>query len=232
MSTDRREFLGTLLAAGALPLVGKTGGRDDGQQGGNFPSARPPILPSEPWDVSWADRLTGKHRAVFDSVEISAGLGLLRALIWMKDYGEVYGATPAEMSAVVVLRHNAIWLIMNDEFWAHHKVGTLTKIMDPATKQPITRNPAIGANPFGLPPALADDGLKKVLASGTVLACNLAFTLDVVEQIKADLKLDDAKAREMALKHVVPGVILQPSGVFATLRAQEAGCQYILATDA
>ena len=36
----------------------------------------------------------------------------------------------------------------------------------------------------------------------------------------------------MALQHVVPGVILQPSGVFATLRAQEAGCQYLLATDA
>ena len=29
---------------------------------------------------------------------------------------------------------------------------------------------------------------------------------------------------------VLPGVILQPSGVFATLRAQEAGCQYLLAS--
>jgi hypothetical protein len=48
----------------------------------------------------------------------------------------------------------------------------------------------------------------------------------------ADMKLDQAKAREMALKHVVPGIILQPSGVFATLRAQEAGCQYLLTTDA
>ncbi|HEV8599661.1 MAG TPA: hypothetical protein VGQ69_09905 [Gemmatimonadales bacterium] len=220
MTTDRREFLGMLAAAG---IVGKAGG--------NLPSSRAPI-PSSPWDVSWADRITGKHRAVFDSVEISAGLGLLRALIWMKDYGEVYGATPAELSAVVVLRHNAIWLVMDDEFWAHHKIGALTKITDPKTKQPIERNPVIGPNPFGLPPALADDGLKKVLASGTVLACNLALTLDVVEQIKADLKLDDAKAREMALKHLVPGVILQPSGVFATLRAQEAGCQYLLATDA
>jgi len=224
MSADRREFLGSMLGIGMVSLVGETGGREDRRLRG--------ALPSSPWDVSWTDRITGKHRAVFDSVEISAGLGLLRALIWMKDYGEVYGAAPPDLSAVVVLRHNAIWLVMDDEFWAHHKIGALTKITDPKTNRPIERNPVIGANPFGLPPALADDGLKKVLASGTVLACNLAFTFDVVEKVKADSKADDAKAREMALEHVVPGVLLQPSGVFATLRAQEAGCHYLLATDA
>jgi intracellular sulfur oxidation DsrE/DsrF family protein len=36
----------------------------------------------------------------------------------------------------------------------------------------------------------------------------------------------------MALKHLLPGVTLQPSGVFAVLRAQEAGCQYLLASEA
>jgi hypothetical protein len=230
MSGDRREFLGTLMAAGAVPmLVGKTAGRYDGS---NLPSSRPTVLPSSPWDVSWADKLTGKHRALFDSVEHSMGLGLLRALIWMNDNKEVYGTTPADTNAVVVLRHNAIWLIMDDEFWAHHKVGEIAKITDPTTKQPVTRNPVLGANLIGLPPAMADDSLKKALASATVLACNLAFTLQVVSRVKAEMKLDDAQAREMALKHVVPGVILQPSGVFAVVRAQEAGCQYILASDA
>jgi intracellular sulfur oxidation DsrE/DsrF family protein len=34
----------------------------------------------------------------------------------------------------------------------------------------------------------------------------------------------------MALHHVVPGVIPEPSGVFEVLRAQEAGCSYILAS--
>ena len=229
MSTDRREFLGSMLGVGMVSLVGKTGRREDGR---TLPPSRPPILPSSPWDVSWADKLTGKHRAVFDSVEISEALGLIRALIWIKDNNEVYNTTPSDTNAVVVLRHNAIWLVMDDEFWAHHKLGEMTKITDPATKKPITRNPVIGANPFGFPPALADDSLKRVMAVGTVLACNLAFSLLVVPKIAADLKLDDAKAREMGLKHIVPGVILQPSGVFATLRAQEAGCHYLLATDA
>jgi hypothetical protein len=230
MSTDRREFLGTLMAAGAAPmLIGKPTGRHDPA---NLPSYRPTALATSPWDVSWVDKLTGKHRALFDSVEHSMGLALLRALIWMNDNKEVYGTTPADTNAVVVLRHNAIWLIMDDEFWAHHKIGAITKIDDPATKQPVARNPVLGPNLIGFPAAMADDSLKKALASATVLACNLAFNLQVVPRVKADLKLDDAQAREMALKHVVPGVILQPSGVFAVVRAQEAGCQYILASDA
>ncbi len=225
MSGDRREFVGSVLGLGMASLVGRLDGRSLGPAGVASPS-------DSPWDVSWAGRITGKHRAVFDNTEISMGLGLLRPLIWMKDYAEVYGATPADMNGVVVLRHNAIWMIMNDEFWDHHHVGADLKIMNPGTKTPIRRNPFFGPNIIGLPPALADDSLKKVLASATVLACNLAFTLNVVEQVKAQTKLDDAKAREMALAHVIPGVILQPSGVFAVLRAQEAGCQYLLATEA
>ena len=211
------------MAAGMIPAL------DGKSPPSNVPSLR---HSTSPWDVSWADKITGKHRAVFDSVEISAALGLIRPLFWFKDYADVYNAPASDMSCVIVLRHNAIWLIMDDEYWAHHKIGEATKIMDPATKAPITRNPALGANPFGLPAEVADDSLRKSLATSTVLACNVAFGLQVVPKVMADMKLDQAKAREMALKHVVPGVILQPSGVFATLRAQEAGCQYLLATDA
>jgi hypothetical protein len=231
MSTDRRDFLGTLLAAGVAPMLGGTA---QGRKGATSePPAFAPSRPSaSPWDVSWADKLTGKHKAVFDNVEVSMGLGMLRAQLWLKDYAEVYNAQPADMSGVVVLRHGAIWAIMNDEFWKMHKIGEVTKISDPGTKAPITRNPFIGPNVIGLPPALADDVLKKCLATMAVLACNVAFTLYVVEKVKADTKMDDAKAREHALAYVIPGVILQPSGVFATLRAQEAGCHYVLATEA
>jgi hypothetical protein len=160
------------------------------------------------------------------------GLGLIRSLIWVKDYGDVYGVKPAEMNPVVVLRHNAIWFIMNDEFWNHHDIGAYTKINDPATNAPIKRNPVLGANPFGLPPALADDSLRKALGAGPVLACNLAFQLDVVEYLKTQEKMEAGAARAMALRHVVPGVLIQPSGIFSVIRASEAGCHYFLASEA
>ncbi len=218
MSTDRRGFLGAVAGAG-LVLGGKTG----------EPTYRP-THPQSAWDVSWTAKVSGLHRAVFDSPEVSSGLGLVRTMVWLKDYGEVYGAKPADMSAVVVLRHNAIWLVMNDEFWDHHGVGKLTAINDPKTGKPIKRNPFLGPTVYpDLPPAIADHVLTKVLGTATVLACNLAFH-DVVEKLKAHTRGDAVKARAMAIEHMVPGIILQPSGVFAVTRAQEAGCQYMLAS--
>jgi len=226
MSTDRREFLGLLAGVGMTGAVGRFGGKTVD----SVPPSRPPALPPSDWDVSWTSKVSGAHRAVFDSPEVSEGLGLLRTLVWIKDYGDVYGVAPSDMSAVVVLRHNAIWMVMNDEFWAHHGVGSVTKIRDPKTKLPIKRNPFLGPTPFAdLPPQVADNVLTKVLGVATVLACNLAFQ-DVVEKVKPMTGGDEAKARAMALEHLVPGIILQPSGVFAVTRAQEAGCQYMLAS--
>jgi hypothetical protein len=224
MGADRREFLGALIAAGLVPAL------DVKASPSVLPSFRPSVSPA--WDLSWLDKLKGAHRAVFDCVQVNMGMGVLRACVWLKDYADVYSAQPADLNPVVVLRHAAIWLAMDDMFWEHHKLGAETKITDPATKAPIKRNPVLGPNVLGLPAAMADDSLKKVLAAGTVLACNLAFSLDVVPRVQEMMKLDETKAREMALQHIVPGIILQPSGVFATLRAQEAGCHYLLATDA
>jgi hypothetical protein len=223
MATDRREFLGSMLATGLVPKTMQTA-----------TLSRPAPSPQQPvpgtWDVTWVDKISGSHRAVFDSPEVSYGLALVRTLVWYKDYAEVYGAKPNDMSAVVVLRHNAIWMVMNDEFWDHHKIGGLVKIDDPKTGKPIRRNPFLGPTPYAdLPPQLADEVLKKVLATATVLACNLAFH-DVVDKVKEEAGGDTAKARSMALQHVVPGIILQPSGVFGVTRAQEAGCHYFLAS--
>lgn len=218
MSAGRREFLGTLIAAGLAP-------------GALHASTSPAVQqPASPWDISWVPKITGSHRAVFDSPEVSQGLALVRTLVWRRDYAEVYGAKPADMSAVVVLRHNAIWLAMNDEFWDHHGIGKVTDITDPKTGGPIRRNPFLGPTPYpDLPSALADEVLKKVLASATVLACNLAFH-DVVEKVRSEAGGDADTARAMALRHLVPGVILQPSGVFGVTRAEEAGCAYFLAS--
>jgi hypothetical protein len=230
MSTDRREFLGTMMAVG---LAGKGESRKLGEADKTLPGLPPspgfPQVNQSSWDVSWPGKITGAHRAVFDVPEVSAGLGLVRTLVWFKDYAEVYSPKAVDMNGVVVLRHNAIWMIMDDKFWDHHKIGPMLKINE-KDGTPVRRNPFLGPTPYAdLPPALADEVLKKVLAKATVLACNLAFN-KVVEQEKGEAGGDAAKAREMALHHVVPGVILQPSGVFGVLRAQEAGCHYILAS--
>ena len=74
MSTDRREFLGAMMAVG---LAGK----------GAVGAPSVAQVNQSKWDVSWTGKITGAHRAVFDTPEVSAGLGLVRTLLRAPDFG-------------------------------------------------------------------------------------------------------------------------------------------------
>jgi len=232
MRPNRREFLegvtaGAVLAglgvampgtlnATALPLAGDPdAGTDQDQQ----------------WDLSWVGKVTGSHKAVFDSIDLEDGAGIFRAMVWRKQYAQVLGAKAEDLSSVLVIRHEAIPLAMNQDFWDRYKIGKKHKVKDFFTEKHTSLNPGL-PRPAGVqvPPMFADFHLPGYQAAGgIVLACNLAFAGCVSTVAKAD-KLDNAEARKRALTMLVPGVTLQPSGVFATIRAQQAGCAYIKAS--
>lgn len=190
-----------------------------------------PAVQGAPWDVSWVARITGSHRCVFDCTEIEDGAGFLRAMIWTRQYAETLGISPGDMTAVVVIRHSAIPLAMSQEYWDRYGIGAAKGVKGIFTEQPTTRNPLLlRADRNELPPAYAQFNLDGFLAArGIVLACNLAFAECVRTVAKAD-GVDQAEARTRALATLLPGVILQPSGVFASVRAQEAGCVYLKAS--
>ena len=222
MSQPRRTFLGLLGAS--LAAVG----------GGSLTPRRleaksHPAPVDDSWDMSWVDKVTGKYRAVFDSPEVSEGAALFRACLWRDNYKTVYGTDRAEMSPVIVIRHEAIALAMNDEYWEQFKVGKENKLKDEATGKWTTINP-IRTVPPGTPDKWKDYNFESFLAQGgVILACRLAFGDVIRAFMKADkVAKDEAETRARA--HLVPGILLQPSGVFAVLRAQEAGCSYIKAS--
>jgi hypothetical protein len=222
MSHDRRRFLRLLGGTSALAAAGLPR---------SLSAAEPahPVAADETWDMSWVDRVRGKFRAVFDSPELSEGAGLFRAIMWCNQYKDVYATARTEMSPVLVIRHAAIPLVMNDDYWKRYKIGKETKMKAMGSKKWIEANP-IRVAPPGTPPEWASYNLEQFLSSGgIVLACNLAFG-EAVATVRAAEKLDEKAARARAIELLIPGVILQPSGVFAVLRAQEAGCKYILAS--
>ncbi|MEP6591914.1 MAG: hypothetical protein ABJC19_12105 [Gemmatimonadota bacterium] len=219
MSTPRRDFLGWL---GASALLGAT----PATLLASAPAGAPRAI-ADDFDMSWTDRVTGKHKAVFDSPEVSEGAALYRAVFWRDQYKSVYGTDPAIMNPIVVFRHAAISLVMSDAYWERFEIGKETKMRDAKGKKWSKVNP-IRAPAEGAPASAAKYTLQGFMASGgIVLACNLAFGEVVGTYAKAD-KLKRDEARKAALAQLVPGVILQPSGIFAALRAQEAGCGYIL----
>jgi hypothetical protein len=225
MSIDRRDFVGR-LAAGAF-LAGVPLPIDASVRA--LSETRPER--AEEWDISWVNRLTGKYRAVFDVPEIDSGYGVWRASIWARQYQEVLGAKPNELSAVVVLRHNGIQLAMQQAYWDKYGIGKEKKVAHPITQQGTDRNPVLLASSRGEVPAMFDDAAldRFISRGGIALACNLALQ-DVIEMIQKKENVSAEDARKQAIAFMVPGVILQPSGVFAALHAQDAGCKYLRAS--
>ncbi|HKV73031.1 MAG TPA: hypothetical protein VJN95_00815 [Gemmatimonadales bacterium] len=223
MIQPRRTFLG-LMGLGSLASLVRPLSASEPLAHSVHPE---PV--DDTWDMSWVDKVSGKYKAVFDSPEVSEGAALFRACVWRDNYKTVYGTDPGEMSAVVVFRHEAIALAMNDEYWDRYDQGKENKLKDEATGKWTRVNP-IRVAPPGTPEKWASYNLTSFMASGgVVLACRMAFA-DVVSNVMKKEKLAKDAAIEKAKALLVPGIILQPSGVFGVLRAQEAGCAYIKAS--
>jgi len=191
---------------------------------------RAPTSPSDDWDLAWPARLRGKHRALFDVVEIESGAGVFRAGVWTGQCISVLGAAPADVSPVIVLRSHALVLALQQPFWDRYSVGRMRRVTHPVTLKETQRNPVLMDETDSLPPAMLAVGLRKQLANGvTVLACNIALQ-EWVDAIRERNRTSDAEARKEVVAALVPGVILQPSGVLAAVMAQEHGCAYLRAS--
>jgi hypothetical protein len=180
------------------------------------------VSQSSTWDTTWPDRLTGSIRAVYDVPEIEHGLGVWRASIWARQYEQAMGVPASECSTALVIRHTAIILAMQQEYWDRYGVGRDGSVRHPITREATTRNPVLLGESDGIPQPQASFSLTGFHARGGVsLACDLALTGIVVATIARVDGVSRDVARDRAVALLVPGVILQPSGVFAVMLAQQ-----------
>src|SRR5919201_5187965 len=215
MTTNRREFiehLGATAMLGALPLT-------------MMPSLRQALDPaagatSEEFDFSWVNKLKGKKlKAVFDCAEVEKGYGVWRAGMWEPQYQQTQGYKPSDTITVLVLRHDALVLGFKQELWEKYGIGAEMHVEHPITQQSTGINPALLSSTRNEVPAMFDAfALPNFIAKGgVVLACNVAlqfFSQKVAG--KTGASVDDV--RKEAIANFVPGVTLQPSGVFACVK--------------
>lgn len=216
---NRRAFLGNLAALTAGGLVVPASLDAAGAE---------PEPASADWDLTWKERITGDFRAVFDCPVVNDGAGLWRAADWKRSVQAVYGDAGRQASSVLVIRHEAIPMVMNDAFWDRHDISKQDRIKSPASGKHVRYNP-FSARP-DTPErqrAFTLDGF--IAGGGIVLACNYAFGLMVSREAKKQ-KVEFGEAREATLQSLIPGVILQPSGFFAVIEAQRAGCHFFPAS--
>ena len=227
MTTPRRDFLSQLATLGAVAAVG--GACAPAQQAAAAPSPTPqPARPTKPtFDDSWTKAVAAaKHKAVFDAPDVAEGMGVWQVSTYRDGYKAVFEGADAEVHPVLVLRHTGTALAMDDALWAKYGIGKAVKYKDPKTKRWYTFNP-VSRPHADEEKSYASALLEGLIQSGvTVLACNRALT-GFAYQTASERKLDRAAVYEEFRAGLVPGVILQPSGVYATLRAQEVGCLFM-----
>jgi hypothetical protein len=235
MSHPRRDFLKQAgigaAALAALPrpaFASDAGARGSSAQELLSAACALDEQQAEPWDTSWRHKITGKHKAMFDVPEVEGGVGVMRAGIWQRQYTEVLKTQPADLSTVIVIRHAGIFLAMSQEFWSTYEVGKARKLKGDDGK-PMRFNPVLPEPGKDVPAGAAGLMLDSLIANGAIaLGCGLAFR-GVVSLVQKQDKLDAAAARKKAMAMLVPGVIMQPSGIFADVMAQEAGCVFVYA---
>ena len=220
----RRDFLrqASLIAAGGVAASSPLGAM--------APMPDDTELVQGNWDMSWVDRITGKYRIVFDAPEVKDGVCLHQARSFLSGYQMVHGLTDADLTAVLVIRHSAVPMVMGDALWSDGAFGEKEKLKDPVSGEPTKRNPFINI-PAGATHALTwpDGALDTLMKRGViVLACSLALD-NFASQIASRRKIPRQDAKAMVTESLLPGVIRMPSGIFATCRAQAAGCGFMYA---
>jgi hypothetical protein len=221
----RRRFV-TKVAATAAAIAGGAAAT---------PLAAQPLVghrllssePSAPWDMSWVDRLAGApYRVVFDATTIADGAALDLAADFIQQFHTVYDVPDTATRAVIVMRQLAASLAFNDALWRKYKIGEQSKVTDPATKLPALRNPFLRATP-GAPDYEVAASLERLHDRAAIfLVCNRA-AMNAAARLAEAAGADVETVRAEVRGGLVPGAVLMPDGIFALIRAQNAGCAYM-----
>ncbi len=210
---DRRGFLGLTAAAAALGLAAAA------------PAAKAATGPATPF-TQWLDSIPGTHKVTLDVREPGGGMGNAWAWVYLLTGPQAYGMSEGDMGVAMVLRHNAIPLVLNDAMWSKYKLGALFKIDDPKTGKPAERHPYYVDMPA---PFLPDMALQKLIERGVKpIGCDMAlFHYSGVAAKSMGLKHEEVLAEWQA--NVLPGIARAPSGIVACQGLGEHGASYIYA---
>ncbi len=220
-STSRRAFVGKLALGAAAGVT--TLSAFSNPLKGPVHAASANTSDAE----SWFKKAKGSHRLVYDASEPHEGLPFIWPWVYYVTNNES-GVSDSDMTAMVVLRHNAIPFAMEDRIWKKYNLGEFFKITDKKTNKPSTRN-LYYIPQEGDFPSPAVQGIQKLQERGAMFCvCNMA--LKVYSSILAgNAGLNAEEVYKDWLSGILKDIQVVPSGVWAIGRAQEQRFGYCYA---
>ena len=225
--SSRRSFLQQVATVGAIAAGSALTSACASAAGATTrPAAAAPQANAQ-WDMSWTKKL-GKFRTAYDSPEIMSGAALAFAAAAASGYRDALNVT-TDFTPVLILRHAASVMVLNDSMWNRLALGESRKLKDPTTGENALRNPFIGYKAGDKHTLVgADGGLDTLMAAGAiVLTCNRALMGVAYQLRQKETQYTQQTAMEEVRRNVLPGVFVMPNGVFAVSAAQDAGCHYM-----
>ena len=162
---------------------------------------------------AWFAKIKGDHRIVYDGSTPHDGFPVIWNWAFYLSNNET-GISDDNITAMTVLRHNAIPFALKSEVWKKYNLGEVFGVTDNATKAPSLRNPYYEPKDGDFPMPVIQ-GIKDMQKRGALFCvCNLALAV---------------YSGAVAQNAIYPGIQVVPSGVWALGRAQQKGCGYIFA---
>lgn len=209
LGPNRRTFVASLTAlAGALSV---------------------PLEPAEAWprsddwDLSWLERLTGKHKQVFDVGKMEEGDNPLRTVRnYLNAMRDVLHLSDADLNAVVAIAGSGFPINAGHALWAKFDLGEKWKIKDPKTGGWSQRNVFLGDDPD----AKAGDDVLALQRRGAIFwQCNNALN-GVIGWLAQASGRPPAEVGPEVRAGLNPGVIIVPAHTMCLGLVQERGCTY------
>jgi intracellular sulfur oxidation DsrE/DsrF family protein len=217
-SKSRRKFVGQLAAGAAAGLTTISAFQN--------PATAATIKASADAE-NWFKKGKGSHRIVYDASEPHNGLPFIWSWVFYHTNNET-GTPDSDMTAMVVLRHNAIPFALQDSQWKKYNLGEVFKVTDNITQKPSIRNP------YYIPqggdfPVPGIDGIQKMQSRGAMFCvCNMALKV-YSGMVATSAKLNPEEVYRDWLSGVLKDIQIVPSGVWAVGRAQENKFAYCYA---
>ena len=167
--------------------------------------------PQGGWDLSFLDKLTGKHRQVFDIADLDLGLVVVKN--WLDAWESVYGLKHPDVNAVVGIAGKGFAINAGDALYEKFPIGEMWKVNDPSTGKPATRNMHLA-------------NVKALQARGaTFWMCNNALN-NVSNRLANATQRPQPEVIKELVAGLNPGVIIVPAHTMLLGIAQEKGFSY------
>ena len=174
------------------------------------------------WDFSWLDKLTGKHRQLFDLGNLEIGLIVVRN--WYDAWERIFRLKHPDVNAVVGIAGSTFPINASDELYREFPIGERWQIKDPATGEWAVRNIFMEGGEG--PPMITEGKVRPLQARGAIFwQCNNALH-GVAHQLASVTQRTQPEIYAALRKGLNPGVIVVPAHTMLVGLCQERGCTY------